>query len=208
MKDTFLGIPFYRYYYDREKLKEVQYHIKNLNYRRNNGDANYIWDGVKEDGGCYLHKLNCFEDLFLWFQECLDEVANDMKIKSKLIIHSSWANKNKPGDYFHEHIHRNAFISSNFYVTGHSKDKTIWYHPNPYFHSSNIYPCGLERENYFLIHEEETEPGKYVVFPPTIPHRAQINTANYDRITIACDIFPTGIISNGYTSHLNLNVIN
>lgn len=89
MKDTFLGIPFYRYYYDREKLKEVQYHIKNLNYRRNNGDANYIWDGVKEDGGCYLHKLNCFEDLFLWFQECLDEVANDMKIKSKLIIHSS-----------------------------------------------------------------------------------------------------------------------
>lgn len=207
MRTTFLGIPFYKFFYDKKKLKEVEFYAKNLSYKRNRGDANFIWNEVNEIGGSSLHKMDCFSDLFLWIQECLDEVASDMQITSKLVVSSSWANKNKPNDHFHDHIHRNAFMSSNFYVTGHSVDKTVWYHPNPYFHGSNIYPCGPDMSKYFLFHEEDTEPGKYIIFPPTIIHKAQKNTANYDRITIACDIFPTGIISQGYTSNLNINVI-
>ena len=60
---------------------------------------------------------------------------------------------------------------------------------------------------YSLVHKEQTEPGKYIVFPPTIPHESECNTSNSDRITIAADAFPSGLINRGGTSRLKVNVL-
>lgn len=216
MKDSILGIPFYRFYYDKEKIPTVFNELLKLPFRPNGGEppnnANWIWDGVTPDGtGSNLHEHPAFADIFAWIQECLDEVASDMGMTCNLKINSAWAHLNHKGDHFYQHTHANTFLSSNYYASGHPEDKTIWLLPNPYFHTTNIYPCGTDtlpgqEYKYFLTHEEPTEPGKYIVFPSTIVHYAQPNTSNMDRVTIACDAFPCGLISQGYTSKLRVQV--
>jgi len=212
MKDFVLGIPFYRFYYDESKVDSVLQNLKDLTYRNN--DTNWIWTGVTEDGvtGSDLYKLPQFNELFEWMHECLDEVAKDMRLTSKLVINSAWSNLNKPGDYFYPHSHANCFLSSNYYASGSSNDKTVWVYKNPYFHDTNMRPCGnfydedAER-TYFLVHEEKTEPGKFIVFPPMITHHATPNTSNEDRITIAANAFPTGVINAGGVSRLHVEVL-
>ena len=211
-KDFVLGIPFYRFYYDESKVDSVLQNLKDLEYRHN--DTNWIWTGVKEDGvtGSDLYRLPQFKDLFKWIHECLDEVAKDMRLTSKLVINSAWSNLNKPGDYFYTHTHANCFVSSNYYASGSSNDKTVWMMENPYFHGTNIRPCGNsydeeDQKTYFLVHEEATESGKFVVFPPMIAHHATPNTSNEDRLTIAANAFPTGVINAGGVSRLHVEVL-
>lgn len=218
-KDSILGIPFYRFYYDPDKVQGVLTELLKLSWVPNT--TNWIWDGVTEDGlGSRLHELPAFEDIFKWIQECLDEVADDMGMTCRLKINSSWAHLNQTGNSFYQHTHANTFISSNYYASGLAQDKTVWLLPNPYFSLTNIYPCGPypgnignnEQTNdyykkYYLMHEEPTEPGKYIVFPAAIPHYAQANSGDADRVTIACDAFPTGLINQGYTSRLNVQVL-
>ena len=211
-KDFVLGIPFYRFYYDESKVDFILQNLKDLQYRHN--DTNWIWTGVKEDGvsGSDLYKLPQFKELFDWMSKCLDEVAKDMRLTSKLVINSAWSNLNKPGDYFYTHTHANCFVSSNYYASGSSNDKTVWMMENPYFHGTNIRPCGNsydeeDQKTYFLVHEEATESGKFVVFPPMIAHHATPNTSNEDRLTIAANAFPTGVINAGGVSRLHVEVL-
>ena len=46
MKDYMLGIPFYRFYYD--KVDEIHEEFKKLKWVRQ--ESNYIWEGVEADG--------------------------------------------------------------------------------------------------------------------------------------------------------------
>ena len=207
MKTYMMGIPIYRFYYD--KVDEIHDKFKKLNWIRQ--ESNYIWEGVVDDGktGSDLHKLPQFQEFFGWIHECLAEVSKDMGMQNKLKVNSAWANLNKKGDKFHLHNHNNCFVSSNYYVSGSPRDKTVWYKPNPYFETSNIYPCGDydDSTKYELVHEEPTEPGKYIVFHPTIVHESTPNTSNEDRITMACDDFPDGLINKGATSRLNVRLL-
>lgn len=217
-KDKILGIPFYRFYYDKEKIQGVLDELLKLSWVPNT--TNWIWDGVTEDGlGSSLHEVPAFAEIFGWIQECLDEVSSDMGMTCKLKINSSWAHLNQTGNSFYQHTHANTFVSSNYYASGLEQDKTVWLLPNPYFSLTNIYPCGSHPgsagedeymndyyRKYYLIHEEPTEPGKYIVFPSAIPHYAQANSSEMDRVTIACDAFPNGLINQGYTSRLKVQV--
>ena len=123
-KDSILGIPFWRFYYD--KVDDVLASVRQLSFRDN--DTNWIWRGVKNDGlsGCDLHTLPEFVDFHQWMQKCLDQVAQDMRITCKITCNSSWAHLNKPGEHIYEHIHTNCFSSSNYYISGHPQDKTVW----------------------------------------------------------------------------------
>ena len=144
--------------------------------------------------------------------KCLEEVAKDMRLTSKLVICTAWSNLNTPGDYFYPHTHANCFVGCNYYASGHSNDKTVWMTENPYFHGTNIRQCGNwydedAQKTYFLVHEEPTEPGKFVVFPPMVIHHATPNTSKEDRITISANAFPTGIINAGSASRLHVEVL-
>ena len=212
MKDHFLGIPFYRFYYKRPK--EIFDLARRLKFNPTN-TTNCIWEGVKDDGlsGSDLHKLPAFGNFFEWVQECLDEVATDLKMTTPLRANAAWAHLNRPGEHLYLHNHNNCFVSSNYYVSGSSEDHTVWYYPNPYYEKTNMYPGGeiLNEEEedikYSLVHKEPTEPGKYIVFPPTIPHKSECNSSSGDRITLAADAFPTGLVNRGGTSRLMVNVL-
>ena len=72
-KISALGFPFYKFYYDKNKISKVYEELLNLEYYENAN--NMMWSGMKENGtGDNLHSLPQFKDLFLWFAQCLDEV--------------------------------------------------------------------------------------------------------------------------------------
>ena len=139
------------------------------------------------------------------------EVCDRMKIPNKMICNAAWANKNGPGEWFFDHTHFNCFLSSNYYSSGNHNAVTKWYYPNPYFDKTNIFPVKYSGQDeyesiYNLTHEEPTVPGRFIVFPPTIRHRATPNQEECDRITVAANWFPTGLIDAGGVSHLNVKV--
>lgn len=211
-KDCVMGVPFYRFYYDENKIDEVLWNLKKLPYRDN--DTNWIWEGVRKDGagGSNLHTVPCFAELFEWMSECMVEVSKDLNIPNKMVVNSSWCHLNAPGEFIYDHIHPNCFISSNYYASGKEEDTTVFVTPNPYFHQSNIRPCGdgdkeWTEKTYYLVHEEPTEPGKFLAFPPQIHHYSRPNTDDNVRITIAANWFPTGLINCGDVSHLNIEVL-
>ena len=57
MREDVLGVPFYRFYYD--KNEEIVEAVKKLNYKPNN--TNHIWEGVHDDGvgGSDLYNYDC-----------------------------------------------------------------------------------------------------------------------------------------------------
>ena len=60
-KDSVLGIPFYRFYYDESKRDAVYISVRNLSFREN--ETNWIWRGVTFDGlGSDLYKHPDFID--------------------------------------------------------------------------------------------------------------------------------------------------
>jgi uncharacterized protein (TIGR02466 family) len=198
-KDNILGIPIYRFYYSSEKVDQVKKEVLNLKWVRN--PQNWMWSEVDE--GKNLHELPEFKELFDWFQECLNEVRLDLSLTcDSLKVVSSWANLNKKGQSFHDHIHPNAFMSSNYYVSGGEGTHTVWHMENPYF-KNNIYP--LEGDSN-IYHYEPTEPGKFIVFPPNIYHYSTPNRSDDDRITIAANIFPEGTISYGSVSKMKISI--
>jgi hypothetical protein len=206
MKDTFLGIPFFRFYYPGD-VEKVAYELENLQWKRN--DFNWIWAGINARGtGKQLHDLPQFADLFLWMNECLEEVRKEIAPNATSFkFVSSWANKNDPGDHFFDHTHPNCFLSSNYYASGLPQDKTVWLLPNPWYSNTNISPFGDYTDTkYHIMHEEPTEAGKFICFPPTIRHYAQPNTTNGPRMTIAANAFPSGLIESGGVSRMYVEV--
>ena len=206
-----LGIPFYRFdmgYSRRDKVEEIFKILQALPWRDN--DTNKIWEGVKieGEGGSDLYNHEPLRYLFDWMQDCMAEVCDRMGIPNKMVCNASWANLNKKGDWFYNHKHPNCFLSSNYYVCG-TTGVTKWYHPNPYYDKTNIWPfCSEDWEDTFnLTHEEPTVPGRFIVFPPTILHKATPNEEDCDRITVAANWFPTGNINSSGVSHLNVSVI-
>jgi len=207
-----LGIPFFRFdmgYSNTDKIEEIYKVLKALPYRLN--DTNKIWEGVKLDGvgGSDLYNNPDLAYLFDWMQDCMAEVCDRMGIPNKMVCNAAWANLNNKGDWFYDHTHSNCFMSSNYFASGDATSSTKWYYPNPYYDKTNIWPFDSKDydDKFNLTHEEPTVPGRFIVFPPTIRHRATPNQKHDARITVAANWFPTGMINSSGVSHLNVNVV-
>ena len=207
-----LGIPFFRFdlgYSNKDKVEDIFKILQALPYRPN--ETNLIWEGVKLDGigGSDLYNNPDLAYLFDWMQDCMAEVCDRMGIPNKMVCNAAWANLNKKGDWFYDHTHSNCFMSSNYFASGDATSVTKWYYPNPYYDKTNIWPFDSKDydDKFNLTHEEPTVPGRFIVFPPTIRHRATPNQKHDARITVAANWFPTGMINSSGVSHLNVSVI-
>lgn len=201
-RDSILGAPIYRFYYPQDKVEQVKGEIFKLQWKKN--PQNWMWSD--SDHGKNLHDLPQFAELFAWFHSCLEEVKDDLGLTcDSLKVVSSWANLNENGQSFHDHIHPNAFMSSNYYVCGGEGSHTVWHMTNPYF-ENNILPLDPDLGEVEIKHYEPTEPGKFIVFPPHIYHYSTPNLNKKKRITVAANIFPDGKINYGGVSRFNVTV--
>ncbi len=106
-------------------------------------------------------------------------------------ITQSWCNYTKEGQFHHEHIHPNSFISGVFYVQADkTKDKI-------YFFKENLRVLKIPAKNYNLFNSTswwlETGTNDLVLFPSNLLHMVK-TVVGKERISLSFNTFLKGYI--------------
>lgn len=178
---------------DKQELSNniISSHIDNNNQFVEQSDPN-------------LHKQPKYKNLFLFIENCLDQVKNYYDLQCDgLKITTAWANKYKPFTYNAFHRHPMSAFSGVYFITGGApftvKDPIVFRS-----YQSTI-PVSKKDEIFF---ELEPIPGRVIIFPWWLEHGA-MNQRNEERWSIAFNSMPHGKINSNDGNNLssvNLNI--
>lgn len=141
-----------------------------------------------------IHKLKEFKDLFLWFDQCLNEIRVKLEYDcDKFEITNSWFNKALGGRGMHQNYHKHvmSFYSAVYYLTEGSP--TVFEDPLTQRMQGQI---EVLRSNYQPYEHFIAEPGKLLIFPSWVYHQTQPHMHNFDRYVISFNSLPTGKINS------------
>ena len=172
---------------------------------------NLVWSKNTHN---YLSSLISYDQLFSWFQTCIDRVTDEIypnlyKNNLKFKISAAWANKSEKSHYHHKHMHPNSWWSGIYYLTDHELGGTTkFYSDNPWYK--------FENADMFFLQDLVVPPsnitsykpvaGNLIIFPSNIMHDTTPNEDDHDRYTISFNVFPSGVLGLKHTTNLNLNV--
>jgi len=140
-----------------------------------------------------LHCKPEYNDLFTWFDKCLEELRQENKYDcDKIEITSSWANKYyaESGMYHSPHKHSMSMYSGVYYLT--KGAATVFEDPVHHRVQAQI---EVLRHNFEPFEYIEAVPGKLILFPSWMFHSTTYNTVPIDRWSIAFNTFPAGKIN-------------
>lgn len=203
-----ISIPFYEFSADEDLTNNVLEDVKKLKF-----DVPNTGNKTSYGNDFYYHAK-----LFDFFDDCLLELKNKLKIQKniELPIVSCWANKNSKLQYHHYHFHPNSIISGIFYLTTHESGNTVFAMPDPWYNNLSdpkmpLMPLSTNTgESYGELFPQlsgKNKPisGKLILFPSHIKHKVLPLTSNEDRYTIAFNTFISGTMGeNSHTIYLNL----
>lgn len=142
-----------------------------------------------------IHQLEEFSELFIWFENCLEEirVLNQYKC-DRFQITSSWYNKSEAHRGMHQNYHKHtmSFFSGVYYLT--EGAPTIF--EDPVYQRVNA-QIEVVRENYWPFERTDAVPGKLVIFPSWLYHQSPPHVNDFDRWIISFNSLPTGKINEG-----------
>jgi uncharacterized protein (TIGR02466 family) len=141
-----------------------------------------------------IHKLEEFKDLFLWFDQCLNEIKIKLQYDcDRFQITNSWFNKSLASRGMHQNYHKHvmSFFSAVYYLTPGSP--TIFEDPVNQRVQGQI---EVLRNNYLPFEHFEAEPGKLIIFPSWMYHQTRPHMFDFDRYVISFNSLPTGKINS------------
>ena len=172
-----------------EELECVNYHKKqfNINIGKNKTSKNNFI--LKQNEMKFLHKdlMIKVNDYFKSVEDSNDEV--------ELYITQSWLNYNKSNTYHHEHWHTNSYISGVLYIKANENLDFIRF-LNPrysFFEFSNKNNFNVFNSG---ICDFPVKSGSIILFPSYLRHSVENNSSDYERISLAFNVFVKGIIGN------------
>jgi hypothetical protein len=137
------------------------------------------------------------DELFLWFEECLDKVRKELGLSSdiKLPIISCRANKTSKLQAHHIRSCNNSFISGIFYLTDHDSSHTQFYYKNYWLQGLSNYKFkhSIPNLQYKFLPIKST----LILFPSHIEHSVITQKQNENRYTIAFNTYLSGEIDDG-----------
>ena len=154
-------------------------------------------------------------NLFEWFQECLDQVVNEELPIANLAICDSWLTKSVFGrDKIDIHVHASSVLSGVFYFDTYEQSETEFYHDTYLSKVTSSMFChnGPSPELWNQLKSKKvisrTEAGKLVIFPSNILHKvSQFKKVKSIRHTLAFNTFFNGQIPGAtITAHMTINV--
>ncbi len=140
-----------------------------------------------------LRKHDQFKDLFLWFDQCLDEVKTHMKYDcDELTITNSWFNVALTGYSMHQNVHRHSMslLSAVYYLTEGSP--TVF--EDPVIHRTQA-QLEVLRHGYNPFYSSDAKPGKLVIFPSWMYHSSMPHIGSNNRYIISFNCLPSGKIN-------------
>jgi len=149
------------------------------------------------------------EDTFVLNNKDMKQLKNDLtdRVKDyfkKIVcttdnvipyITQSWLNFNNINEAHHQHCHENSLVSGVFYVNCfEDKDSIVFLKNKP-----NIIEF-TNFEDYNLYNSSSWEvgvgTGAIILFPSTLTHKVKLNQYNHTRISLAFNVFVTGVIGD------------
>lgn len=140
-----------------------------------------------------LHTKEGYEDLFLWFDECLNEIHKEMRYDcDKITITSSWCNKQyaQSGMFHSPHKHTMSMWSGVYYCTPGAP--TCFQDPVTQRTEAQI---EVLQHDFTPFEYIEAVPGKLIIFPSWMYHSTTRSIEEVDRWSIAFNTFPDGKIN-------------
>jgi len=129
------------------------------------------------------------KNIKLKFEHCLKEAIKSFGFDTDFIIHNSWVNKIKPGNYSEFHNHRNFFLSLVYYPHG---NFSIIFKK----HEIDFFEINIKKQN-SLVNNLCSIPvgeGDIVIFPAYMLHKIGFNNTKTNRYSIAVNVLPAGIV--------------
>ena len=125
------------------------------------------------------------------------KIISSFDKNSKFYITQSWLNITKPGEFHHEHSHRNSIISGVFYISTKENDCIIFKDPN---YKIKEFIQFEQKEINIWNNSQWIYPvnnNDLILFPSWLEHFAPLNRGNTDRISLAFNIFAKGVFGGG-----------
>ncbi len=162
---------------------------------RNNVRAN---TGNTTTNDVYVLDNPILKELKDYCQKCLDDyflkVFNPINQKDvSLNITQSWLNFTEKGQFHHKHYHHNSLVSGCLYINAKKENDVILFSKKHNLQNWKIQPKEENQLNcndvYFFV-----ESCSIVLFPSNLIHSVPPSNADYTRISIAFNSFPSGNI--------------
>lgn len=179
--------PIFKSRYDSEitNVEKLAFEEFLNNSRPNSGNITSINRNVLDDSRLSNLKTFFEDNVNEYFQNIICP-ANEIKPYITL----SWINSTGPGGYHHKHTHSNSIISGVFYINAKKEFDKIYFYKDVYtnieikikdFNSYNSTLWWIDVDKHDLI-----------LFPSNVPHAVFTNDQNYDRISLAFNVFVHG----------------
>ena len=191
-----ISIPFYSFTSSNSLLEKVLQDLK---------DKNFVPE-LEPGNGSVLENY-FYDELFDFFDESIKQVKKlYYKDEIEFPITTCWVNKFNVLQKLRLHNHSNSVICGIYYLTSHENNSpTVFNAPNPwtYNYSENVMNMTISKENTNMISGTIfPEAGTLVLFPASLFHYMKAMNQKNNRMTIAFNTFPSGIISNYKTNEL------
>jgi uncharacterized protein (TIGR02466 family) len=172
---------------DVAEFTDVLEYCKDLKYIENVG-KNF----TSEDTDILSNPV--FIDIKKIIEDSIDEYTKDlMGWQHEFYITQSWLNVNPPGTTHHEHYHFNSIVSGTFYLKVGQPDFITFLSG-----SKLALDLTVDNPNIWNSHRYDVElkDNMTVLFPSSTLHRVGENRSNYNRVSIAFNVFVKGQLGN------------
>lgn len=127
------------------------------------------------------------EELFNWFQICINKVSNIHFPYMSMAICDSWLTRSEPGDFASRHVHTHSIFTGVFYLTTHEGSKLNLFFPDPISQKfSFLLGKDVIRETKMAITPTK---GKLVIFPSDTAHVVDKHTSTETRYSLVFNTF-------------------
>jgi len=174
---------------DESELQDVESIIEE-------GMRNNKYNSISNDSYIFNTKLGKIKKFCEQHIESYVEKVISPKDNLNFYITQSWLNVTKHGESHQQHWHPNSIISGVFYISTIENDGILFHNPlNKVKEMFNI----LSVSNNMFNSGQRMLPVKaldLILFPSWIEHCVNTNQGDKDRISIAFNVFASGILGN------------
>jgi len=127
------------------------------------------------------------EELFKWFQSCINKVCSVHFPYLNLAICDSWITKTEPNDFASLHVHTHSIFTGVFYITSHEGSCLNLFYPDPLTEKFKfLLGKNIVKENKISVTPTK---GKLIIFPSDIPHTVDRHTSAETRYSLVFNTF-------------------
>lgn len=159
-----------------------------------------------EKRSSYFH-----DDLFNWFQSCINEVSSIHFPYLNLAICDSWITKSEPNEFASMHTHTHSVFTGVYYLTTHEGSNLNLFFPDPVSQKFSFL-LGKRMVSESKVSITPTK-GKLIIFPSDTPHTVDKHTSLETRYSLvfntffnkALHVMPNGMTMDTFRLNLDVN---